>query len=293
MRRLFPILLFVTAACGVESIEGKTSSRSATITNGVLDTGHPAVALLELGAPCSDGSGKTCLVGACTATLVGPRTLLTAAHCLEDVTAIEAFLDGQAYGSASWASHPGYTLKPLPDDYPYPMFVDHLEFDIGIVRLDNAPSISPRPLATEMPAIGTQITIVGHGATYLDEVSPDYAKRRAVNTISAMASHEIFLEGSGDGEGSTCVGDSGGPALMQDEGVELVYGVASWVHPENCEILSTHSRVDVALDWLRDASGGDVLVQVEQPAPDTTAPQVQILSPTANATVNGLLVLSA
>ncbi|MBW2737189.1 MAG: hypothetical protein JRH20_32830, partial [Deltaproteobacteria bacterium] len=37
----------------------------------------------------------------------------------------------------------------------------------------------------------------------------------------------------------------------------------------------------------------DVLVQVEQPAPDTTAPQVQILSPTANATVNGLLVLSA
>ena len=89
-----PLLLLAVAlvACdGGVVVDGvpPPAIRRAPIVNGTTDSEHPAVGLLVL--------HLTAGTAQCTGTLVGKHTVLTAAHCVEDVTSATFSLGTQAY----------------------------------------------------------------------------------------------------------------------------------------------------------------------------------------------------
>src|ERR1044071_2981532 len=104
---------FVVIWIGVVTLgctEPPPAVEESPIINGYIDTGHPAVRLVQ-------PSG-------CTATLIGKRTALTAAHCITASGERNTFctdghcMDGTAY------RHPGFSDDDLDDS------------DVAVVRLD-------------------------------------------------------------------------------------------------------------------------------------------------------------
>src|SRR5512135_434460 len=85
--------------CGA-GIEIEAHSRQTAVVNGKTDTGHAAVGLLKLGSSL------------CTGTLIGSRTVLTAAHCVEGTSA-KFEIAGKSYDVAQMTPHPGYSSAVL------------------------------------------------------------------------------------------------------------------------------------------------------------------------------------
>src|SRR5688572_21377659 len=62
------------AGCAAETEEEEVAEAESEIIGGSVDRGHPAVGHLQFSV---NGNGASC-----TAALVGPKLLLTAAHCV-------------------------------------------------------------------------------------------------------------------------------------------------------------------------------------------------------------------
>ncbi len=224
--------LALLAACG----DDRVASRALPITDGKEDHDHVSVGYL------AGGSG----VG-CTGTVVGRRTVLTAAHCISggDQTFV---LDGSNYLSSSSTVHPKYDP------------VGHNN-DIALLRLKRSVHLVPSRLEPKSRPAGTTVTLVGYGAT--SEDGTDSGTRRvATNSIASLHTTSFNIKGTGGGMGNACNHDSGGPVFVEASGVEAQLGVLIGGVPP-CGNIGIAMRVDTYLVWLRSASFGDLAVQGE------------------------------
>jgi secreted trypsin-like serine protease len=209
--------------------------------------GHPAIGLLLRDA----GSG---LVALCTATLVAPSTVLTAAHCVDGATSVNAlrFLSGADLSQNNLGTnhtvtqfivHPGYSAPPGQPPAS----------DIALVTLQHGPAVEPIPIARNAPATGEPATVIGYGITD-DGAGGAGTKRIATNVIDQVTNERIRLAGTGNGTGNICDGDSGGPSLATRNGREILIGVHSFVSgtdPNNlCGVFGNDLRVDVYAPWI-------------------------------------------
>ncbi|MFH1808077.1 MAG: S1 family peptidase [Pseudomonadota bacterium] len=229
-----------------QGIVGLGSSRSSPrIIGGDAYAGLPAVGALTYdGAPF------------CSGTLIAPRLVLTAAHCLENDA---PWLIRFAIGPSAWepeAELGVVELEPHPDYDP-----DTLEADVGLVHLARDARVPPLPLLQRMDSswIGVELQFVGYGmdAPY----SPERVgiKREVRMPIERVAPLEIEFGGY---DANICNGDSGAPALYEDSGQVQVVGVISsgdaW-----CERFGIATRVDPYLDFILgrelDPCGGETL----------------------------------
>lgn len=253
---------------GVEIIDetSEVGSARSAVVNGQTDTGHAAVGLLKL----MTGSGY----GLCTATLIGSKTVLTAAHCVYGVGSATFTVGGQTYSVTKMQAHPSYSNQILNAN------------DVAVVTLAQAvTSVTPLALDKAAPQSGQSITIVGFGITN-SGLSDSGTKRVAQNTISSVKTQYFSYSGAGGGTGNTCQGDSGGPTLRSEGGKEIVVGVHSTAtYP--CGAGGNDMRVDYFYSWIAGEAGGDL------GAPDTTAPSVTIQEPTANATLGPSFAVKA
>ncbi|MBI3184079.1 MAG: S1 family peptidase [Myxococcales bacterium] len=200
------------------------SFRRDAILGGTSDFADPEVFMIEMSY---DGGASLC-----TSTLVGRRTLLTAAHCLQpeagrlprvratNLTAARDAGDSDFISSSKVRPHPGYTSG------------GSFANDIGLVLLDRAPTVRFKPWNRDSVS-GLQrqpARLVGYGQTSAG--GRDWGTKRSVDISFNVVGEEVVY-GTVETTG-TCQGDSGGPAIHPwNGGEERVVAITSF-GPEGC-----------------------------------------------------------
>jgi V8-like Glu-specific endopeptidase len=190
--------------------------------------------------------------GICSATLIGSRSLLTAAHCT-DPAAPDAPAGAQSLQVAasnianlSGATASDFTAAVRADfDPSYDFTVE--DADIGMVLLPQPPGPTPKPWNTAdlSGAAGQTMRVIGYGQTSSTDTNP--AARREVNLPLESPLADRFQVGNGQG---TCHGDSGGPSMLTgSDGVERVVGVHAY-GPNDCSGAGEDMRVDFNQTWI-------------------------------------------
>jgi V8-like Glu-specific endopeptidase len=227
----------LAAAC---SAPDQPASASLPIIGGNFDAGDDAIVLVEIAA------------GLCTGTLVAPRVVMTAAHCVS-----EAIEDGDTAngtvrfgnGQDPWIGEVAVIDMAMHREYSPPAFV---HWDIAALRLAEDAPDGIAPLAPNFepldPArdIGLSLRTVGFGVTDGQAQTGFGIKREVRLTADEINFYHI---GVGTATQNTCQGDSGGPTLASFGSEERIVGVTSF-GSDACRARSFLTRVDSMGDWL-------------------------------------------
>lgn len=243
--------LAALASCApTERAAERTGSAKSAVIGGTPDAGDPAIVLLAA------WPADQTVLDLCTATLVAPTMLLTAAHCVDPHThpgyqfGVFVGPDANAYPTAS-------TL--IPKLLPIAAFHVHPDYDrdppftadVALVELAAPLDVTPLPVSFTAPTdddVGAPARIVGYGQTVYEQ--PNAAKYSADTVLAAIDPGDTITVG--ELARRTCIGDSGGPALMDRNGVETVVGVNSYTDLAGCLEPAHYRRTDLYAAFLAD-----------------------------------------
>jgi len=275
--RLTKLVVALAMAFGLTALGAAPAFAS---TGGTPDGNtHPNVGLILFYS--ADGRFR------CSATLVSPTVLLTAAHCTDGtlgktLVTFDSVIAEQPPSPFPAAADPsvGYTqaeieaagyLSGTAHTHPdYSGFTDLDNWnDVGVIVLDRpVTGIDPADIATlgyldafAQPVLNrTLFTAVGYGTEVRKpDTGPQKPQpmsypliRRYVDMPGQKLTAQILQTNGNEkdnrGTGGTCFGDSGGPVFLDGD----IVAVTSYGYTDNCRYLGGYQRVDIAVvqDWL-------------------------------------------
>jgi hypothetical protein len=252
MKRLAALLFLSAPACVADPTLDRDSAY--VIGGGVTAAGEfPGVG----GLVYDFGGGPEF---SCTATLIAPDAVLTAAHCLEP----DFFGDEvPGFTLALDTTVPGFEVIPGRAKFPHEQFDINAPineglaefFDIGVVLLERpittvAPVPMPRPGQAAQIVAGLDLEIVGYGRTSNQSFDVGVMFDATTSLISLNPT-EIQV-GMGAPQPQNCNGDSGGPGFADlGDGARRVIGVVSRSFSGGeCNMGGVDTRVDAYLTWI-------------------------------------------
>ena len=239
----------------------------------------------------------------CTGTVVAPRVILTAAHCIEDLER-GGLTPAKTYAVATGTTTPSKALRQnvfrVLETHVYPGFdPGGLQGDAGVLILDRPTAAPPIALAGSGDAAlyegGAEVQLAGWGvtranakqapeslrATKMVVQRPSVCKQKTRNdrpnysTALQMCTLDTPTKRSGG-----CFGDSGGPAIgHRADGTPVELGVISTGGAFcSTKLPNVLTRVDVISTWVSEwiaatESGGPrPFVDPKTPFPLMTRP---------------------
>lgn len=239
-------LTLALAACapGNQNSDAQFSAGAATadIVGGDLVKDQDVVAQSTVGLVIQTAFGE----GVCSGTLIASNIVLTAAHCTEDLVGA-AVVFGTNMETAKEvrsvdlvAVHPEYSPK-APGQGGWN--------DIALIRfkgaLPKSAKIADYLQASTSLKKGLKAVAAGFGTTAANGRGTDEGKlRKTTLTLQnpAYEKTELMFPLSSRG-GSTCHGDSGGPAYITQAGKLVVIGITSRGTGAGCDNVSIFTSV--------------------------------------------------
>lgn len=244
---------------------------------------------------------------ACTGTVVAPKVILTAAHCIEDLER-GSFTSAGNYAVATGTTTPGKALRQnvfrVAETHVFPGFdPGNLRGDAGILVLDRPTAAPPIALAGPADAAlyegGTTVRLAGWGLTQANAAdgpdslrstslvvqAPTFCKqktRRYYNVYSAA--QQLCAIDAPSRKSGGCFGDSGGPAIGQrTDGAPVQLGIISTGGPFcSTQLPNVLTRIDYVGPWVAEWIAA-VETGTARPTIDPSAPFPLMTRPVAEA----------
>lgn len=230
-RVLAPAGALLLAACGGGSVPATPTQPAPIPAAQACDAvgGIGSTISIYSGAECTPERGPVVQLnmrdaanslGSCSGTIIGPRAVLTAAHCLDGgATTVLVWLGvGPQYTAASFARHPRFDTGTL-------------QFDAGVVLMaEDLPRAPAALLTSRSGQIGETAILAGFGR---DENSVTTRLRAGSTLVSNVTATRLETKYAPPSS-SICSGDSGGPIFLLAGGAWAIAGISSATTQSAC-----------------------------------------------------------
>jgi V8-like Glu-specific endopeptidase len=205
--------------------------------------------------------------GICSAVLITPRVLLTAAHCVEPALHSSTSVSVKATNEVDDSNLKlgDFITVTAVERHPQWNAAEDLNpHDVACLLLASAPDVVPVPLVRSSPdsLVGQSVRVVGYGRTIATDDDSSGTRRTALVSVTRVTADTIELGAAGTS--GICQGDSGGPSFLNGtDAVERVVGVHSAARSSSCGS-GSDIRVDAHLAFI------DAFVAAHDPAQCTS-----------------------